>query len=193
MPHFQREANRQINKIIYNLDNLEEEQTLGSLIDYLSGLNNDFENNIPTKDFNLLPADFSFEDQFTNIKKGDLLVFEHYYDEYLDKYGGPIFFVTGSLGKRNTQLYRLGNNGDFYILPSEAAPIITKNEGTTLEGIQTLYPTVDIEAINLSKDLNLKDQYKHRITGTYMFGTSSRAFIVVIDENLLYLGQKIHR
>jgi hypothetical protein len=189
---FSREANKQIDKIIDVLGHLNEKEDLNDLIDTLSDLEYNFVNKIPAKDYNLLPADFNFEDQFGEIKKGDILIFEYYYDDYEDKYGGPMFFVLNNFGKvKNVQIVPLQFNGNFYILPSEAAPIVARNEGASLDGVKILYPTIDIEAITLSKDLNLKDEYGHKIFGTYMLASSAVTSIIILSEDLLYLGDKI--
>jgi hypothetical protein len=203
---FTQETKKGINKLINDIGNLGS-QDLESFIDKLSELNEGFLNKIPTKDYNLLPAGFNFEDQFTNLKEGDIIVFESYYDYYGDVYRGPMYFVIGNYGQLNVRnkgkldgkdiriirFYRAGDEpDDSYTLPSEAAPIVTKNEGTTLAGIRTLYPEVDIETINLSKNLNLKDENGKKISGTYYFGSSEegKSTIVTIDDNILYLGNK---
>lgn len=195
---FSKDTNENINDFVNNLGHLES-TNLNNFYNQLNTMNNEFLNNIPKKDFNLIP-NFNFADQFSDIKEGDIIVFELYYDDITEFYRGPMFYITGnSSNKEVTRFYRIGDEpDDAYILPSEALLILVRNGATTSGAIADLYRGVDIEAISVPEELNYraKDPYTgktRKLSGIYYLGTITKSSNVFdIDGNIMYLGDKVN-
>ena len=195
---FSKKTQDLINRTINNVGKLNSTK-FNNFLNQLTTINDEFLNKISTDDFELLPADFNFADQFSNINEGDILVFESYYDDFTELYRGPTFYVIGEYDRKEViRFYRLGDElDDPYVLPSEALSILAENGAATLEGVRDLYPEVDIEAIYISGKMNYKvidpDTGRQRkLSGMYYLGTTNDSSnIITVDGNIIYLGEKI--